>query len=87
MEFPTGEWSLVTAIIDKDNSQKLVIVYRKDDEFKQRIVELSEPLFYVGADVWELEFGSILMTLDHPTLFDHPAIKLWYKWLEYTSED
>ena len=85
MEYPNGDWFLVTEIIKADSIQKLVIVYRKDDEFKQRCVDIAEPLFYVGADVWELEFGSILMTLEHPTLLDHPAMKLWMEWLNFKS--
>lgn len=86
MKFPSGEWSLVTEIINENNNQKLVIVYLKDDQLKQRYYVVSEPLFYVGADVWEAEYGAVLMTLNHQTLYDHPANRLWQKWNEYEKK-
>ena len=85
LKHPNGDWSLVTKVIDSKKGQKLVLLYIKNNKFKQREVEIKEPLFYVGADVWELEFGSILMTLDHPTLFNHPAMTLWKQWQNSNS--
>ena len=86
LKYPTGEWSLVSEIIYENSMQKLKIVYLKAGEFKQRVLEVESPLFYVGADIWELEFGSILMTLDHPTLHDHPAMNVWNQWLSLKND-
>ena len=86
MEFPSGEWSLVTEIINENKNQKLVIVCLKDDEFIKRHHVISEPPFYVGADVWEIEYGAVLMTLNHQTLYNHPANRIWQKWIEYKKK-
>jgi hypothetical protein len=86
MESPTGVWTLVVKIVSTDNSLKLLIVHDENGEFEQRSFIVTEPPFYVGADVWELEYGSVLMTLNHPSLHDHPANQLWEKWLVRKKE-
>ena len=44
-------------------------------------MQLSETPFHVGADVWELNYGATLMTLNHEVLNGHPAKQLWQEWL------
>lgn len=85
MEYTAGDWSLVTKISGVNNLLKLTIVYIKNGELKQRYLDVMEPPFYVGADVWELDYGSVLMTLNHPSLLEHPARKIWEELLAFKS--
>ena len=80
LEHPAGDWSLVIEILNVDKGLKLTSLFLKNNKFLQRDIIIDEPPFYVGADVWELEYGTILMTLDHPTLSEHPAKTMWNKW-------
>ena len=80
IKFANGKWSLAVKISILNNNIKLLIVQTENGELLKRYFEISEPPFYVGAEVWELEYGSVLMTLNHPSLDNHPAKKLWEKW-------
>jgi len=59
------------------------ILERVNDEFITRVISQDEPPFYVGEDVWELDYGTTLMTLNHESLATHPAHQLWKEWLAY----
>ena len=87
MELPTGEWSLIINVAEVNGFLKLDIVNMKKGVLKQRAIELTEQPFYVGADVWELNYGSVLMTLEHPSLLGHPARKIWEAWLASKNSD
>ena len=87
MEYPAGDWSLVTKISGVNNILKHTIVYIKNGALKQRYLDVKEPPFYVGAEVWELDYGSVLMTLNHPSLLEHPARKIWEEWLVIKNTD
>ena len=83
MESATGEWAVISKITAFESRLKLEVVVRKSGAFIQRSFDVKNPPFYVGADVWELDYGSVLMTLSHPSLVEHPAKKIWEEWLAY----
>ncbi len=37
--------------------------------------------WHVGDNVWELDYNTQIMTLDHPYYHDHPAWQVWLHWL------
>ena len=80
MEHPAGDWSLIINIARVNEGLKLTVLYMNDNKFLQRDIFIDVPPFYVGADVWELDHGTVLMTLEHPTLIEHPAKTIWEKW-------
>ena len=80
MEHPAGDWSLVININKVNEGLNLNVLYMDNDQFLQRDILIDVPPFYVGADVWELDHGSVLMTLKHPSLSEHPAKIMWEKW-------
>lgn len=83
MKHPDGKWSLVIRITKSDNSLELIILHLDECTFTQRKILLTTPPFHVGADIWELDYGSVLMTLSHPTLSSHPATSLWQRWQQH----
>ena len=80
MEHPAGDWSLIKNISKVSEGLNLTVLYMNDNTFLQRDILINVPPFYVGADVWELDHGTVLMTLEHPTLSEHPAKTMWEKW-------
>ncbi len=80
MEHPAGDWSLVIKISRVNEGLNLTILYMNSDKFREREILIDVPPFYVGAGVWELDYGSTLMTLEHPSLCEHPAKIMWEKW-------
>jgi len=86
LQYPSGDWSLVIKIVQFNGNLKLTILDMESDNFTQRNITLIEPPFYVAANVWELEYGSVVMTLDHPTLLDHPAKNIWDKWIKTNNK-
>lgn len=81
----TKSWVLVSKVSESNNCLTLEIVEIKNGKFNVRSISLNELPFYVGADIWELEYGSVIMTLNHPSLHDHPANTLWEQWIESTK--
>ena len=77
MEHAGGDWALVTSITHTQSRLHLLLLTRQKDRFSLRSLEVTDPPFYVGEDIWELEYGSVLMTLHHPTLRSHPAKKMY----------
>ena len=81
----TGKWTLVSKITETENCLKLEAVESNNGNFNMRSINLNELPFYVGADIWELEYGSVIMTLNHPSLHDHPANTLW-EWIGFMKK-
>lgn len=81
MQSASNDWLLVDKICVEGENYILSILEMSADEFIQRSILLNEAPFHVGAEVWELEYGATLMTLQHASVADHPARRLWQKWL------
>ncbi len=81
----TGGWTLVSKITETSNGLMLEAVERDYGEFVTRSIDLNEEPFSVGADIWELEYGTVLMTLTHQSLHDHPAQTLWKEWILHNN--
>ncbi len=81
MELPNNKWQLVGQITLVGERYSVTIIEKDDGNFTKRIINLDEAPFYVGEDVWELNYGSTLMTLNHKSLDDHPAKQLWQEYL------
>ena len=77
---PAADWLVVIVISNAVNGLKLTILEEADNTFKKREINIYTVPFYVGADIWELDYGTVLMGLNHSTLVDHPAINLWKRW-------
>lgn len=86
MKYATGNYFLITNISRVNNRLRLDLVEKENGDYKQRSFEITDFLFYVGEGVWELEYGSILMTLEHPSLANHTAKKLWQEWYIYKQQ-
>ena len=43
--------------------------------------------WHVGEEVWEFDYGTQIMTLDHPNYHKHPAWQLWLSWLQHVNEE
>ena len=77
-----GTWKLVIDILRDRNEWQLCLLETRDNEFVTRKVKVTEEPFYVSSEIWELDYGTTLMTLQHETLTNHPALKLWQAWLD-----
>lgn len=47
------------------------------EEYLHRIYETP---FYVAEGIWEMQYGSQIMTLLHDSLENHPATAIWQAW-------
>lgn len=81
MQTSTQEWLLIESIALLEDSCTLEIIEKIGGRFAKRTMQLGEVPFHVGADVWELNYGATLMTLNHEALKGHPATLLWQEWL------
>jgi len=79
MKFADGNWKLVINIIIA-SSFEFEILEKDNTSFTKRVISQVEPPFYVGEDVWELNYGATIMTLGHESLAGHPANQFWEDW-------
>ena len=79
------EWRLIVKIEQVEGKINLMVVEKKNDTFNTRVISLDETPFHVGADVWELNYGATIMTLNHSSLDNHPAKQLWQEWIKQKS--
>lgn len=79
MQITNGSWKLVLKAV-ANTTFDIEVLEKENDRFTQRIISQEEPPFYVGEDIWELNYGATLMTLNHETLKGHPANQLWKDW-------
>lgn len=42
--------------------------------------------WHVGDNLWELDYHTQIMTLDHPHQHGHPGWRLWLHWLSSGTE-
>lgn len=82
MQASNGDWSLVSKISTSSAGVSFEILEKRNGKYAKRSISQLEPPFYVGADIWELNYGTTLMTLNHKTLEAHPARQLWQDWKE-----
>lgn len=80
MQTANSDWKLVSNIITTSAGFSIEILEKNNGLFVERVISQPEPPFYVGAGVWELNYGATLMTLCHETLKEHPASQLWQDW-------
>ena len=78
-----NDWLLIAEIKQVKDGLDLTVVEKHNNEFRKRIVRLEEAPFYVGAEIWELNYAATLMTLNHASLKQHPATLLWQEWIKY----
>ncbi len=81
MQSSNGDWSLVVKVTIGEAKYNFHIVERLQEELTSRIISQQAAPFYIGADVWELDYGATLMTLHHASLTNHPANELWQQYL------
>lgn len=76
------KWQLVEHIALLEERYHLTIIGKEDEKFSKRVIDLEEVPFHVGAGVWELNYGSTLMTLSHESLAGHSAKLLWQEYIK-----
>ncbi|MEM7304405.1 MAG: hypothetical protein AAF372_02635 [Pseudomonadota bacterium] len=87
LKYATGKWSLVIDVVSAGEKIELTTLQYSDGEYKKSLVVINDLPFYVGADIWELAYGCVLMTLNHTTLQSHPANQLWLEWKEACNQN
>lgn len=80
-----SEWLLIAEIKQVENRIELMVIEKMNNEFSERIIRLEEKPFHVGAEIWELNYGATLKTLNHASLLQHPATLLWQEWIKYKN--
>jgi hypothetical protein len=85
MRMANSTWQLVENVVLDEKNYCLTIIEKVDGDFTKRIIQLDEAPFYVGVEVWELNYGSTLMTLRHESLTNHPAKHVWQDYVDNSN--
>lgn len=76
-----GNWRVARAIHPHPDGLAYVEPFSSADAESPSGVLAGEP-WHVGNHVWEMEYNTQIMTLDHPYHRAHPAWQLWLQWLQ-----
>ena len=79
--FGNGDWKVARRLVAHPDGVGYFEPYSAadDDENPDGVVAGSP--WHVGDNVWELDYNTQIMTLDHPQYHTHPAWQLWLVWL------
>ena len=81
MTVPNADWHLIVALKENE-TQQLTLSCVKQEQGKlieyQKLID--ERPFHVAEDIWELSYGVEIMTLNHRSLAQHPAVEIWRLW-------
>ncbi len=81
LTMPGNVWHLIINI-EKIAEEKYccACIKQQDNAVVQYTQDIHETPFHIGDGIWELSYGSELMTLVDSSLNDHPAKILWQQW-------
>ncbi len=79
--FANGQWKLAIEVLPHAQGIAVVEAFAADAPDSNLIIPGSP--WHVGENVWELDYATQVMTLDHPNHYAHPAWQLWLHWLQH----
>lgn len=84
--FLSDQWHLIVNIrfLDTDVLECTCI---RDNEgtIEEYLHRIYETPFHVAEGIWEMQYGSQIMTLLHASLENHPATKIWRTWSQHSE--
>lgn len=82
--YASQQWKLAIEI--QPHAQGIAIVEPfSGDNPDAKVIVPGSP-WHVGDNVWEFDYATQVMTLDHPSYHKHPAWQLWLYWLQHEAE-
>ena len=83
--FANGQWKLAIEVIP--HAQGIAISEPFSENTPDSNIVIPGSPWHVGDNVWELDYATQVMTLDHPNHHQHPAWQLWLHWLQHQNKD
>lgn len=81
LSMPGNAWHLIISIEKiAEEKYQCACIKQQGNSMHQYTQEINETPFHVGDGIWELSYGSELMTLLDSHLTTHPATLLWQQW-------
>lgn len=83
--FANNAWKVAIELLP--HPQGIAIIEPFSDGDKDSAVIIPGTPWHVGDNVWEFDYATQIMTLDHPNYHKHPAWQLWLYWLQHQAEN
>lgn len=80
MESNLGNCKLIINITTCNDNIILCTLDKVNGIFVQKNILLGEQPFHLGDDVWEIEYGSRIMTFNAHMKNNHELYQLWRDW-------
>ena len=85
--FGNGQWKVASRLLPHPDGIGYQEPFSTIAEVDQPHGVVSGNPWHVGDDVWEMDYNTQIMTLDHSNFHSHPAWRLWLHWLMVQSEN
>ena len=79
--FGNGEWKVARQILPHTDGVAYLEPFSEDSTEADPDGVIPGSPWHVGENVWEMDYSTQIMTLDHPQQRRHPAWQLWLQWL------
>jgi hypothetical protein len=78
--FANQQWKVAIEVIP--HAQGIAIIEPFSENTPDSAVIIPGSPWHVGDNVWEFDYATQVMTLNHPNYRKHPAWQLWLYWLQ-----
>ena len=82
--FADKKWKLAIELVPHPQGIAFIEAFHEDQPDSAILIPGSP--WHVGENVWEFDYATQVMTLDHPSYHNHPAWQLWLYWRKHQSE-
>lgn len=85
--FGNGQWKVARQLLPHADGVAYLEPFseRRDDEEPDGVIHGSP--WHVGDSVWEMDYNTQIMTLNHPHQHRHPGWRLWLHWLSRVRQE
>jgi hypothetical protein len=79
--FGNGQWKVARQLFPHPEGVAYLEPFSEHQDAEDPDGVIPGSPWHVGDNVWEMDYNTQIMTLDHPHQHRHPGWRLWLHWL------
>ncbi len=84
--FANGQWRVATQVFKHSDGVGFIEPFASDTDLERPSGVIPGATWHVGDNLWETDYKTRIMNLDHPHDRRHPARQLWLQWLLHQQQ-
>ncbi len=79
--YANNQWKVAVELVAHARGVAFIEPFSHDGDDQLNIVPGTA--WHLGENVWEFDYATKIMTLNHPCYHKHPGWQLWLAWLQH----